>query len=277
MDDQFRNAEEQYFILRGKLETQRITREQFEDAPKELMLQDARRHYWVIGTETGKWRVNEKGQWIEGDPYAPKILVAAALPARPTTLAEQRGSATPKPPHSQSQSSTPRVEPPAPPASAKKKSRGCLTGCLIAIVLLIVLSVVGFLVFRSGALTPNRLLNLVGQGPAEIEVDNFRDDAIQVNITRADPVGAGTPTPSPSGLQLKAFDVRIHKVQNPGKYRVDFRATTGNANLGSCTLTMRGGDYWQFVALPDRIAVNRVNNPSQVGSDFVIQTSALCR
>jgi len=268
MDDQFRRAEEQYFTLRGKLETGRITRAQFEDALKQMMLHDARGRYWVIGTETGKWHVHENGQWIEGDPYTSKILVATAPPAHPTTLPEQRGSAIPQPP---------RIDPPAPSAAAKKKSGGCLTGCLIAIVLLIVLGGAGFFAFRSGALTPNKLLNLIGQGPAKIEVDNFRDDAIQVNITRADPVGTGTPTPSPSGLQLKAFDVRAYQAQNPGKYRVDFRATTGNANLGSCTLTVRGGDQWQFVALPDRIAVNRVNNPSQVGKDFVITSSSLCR
>lgn len=275
MDEQFRDAEGQYFILRGKLETQRITHEQFEDALKALMLQDARGRYWVLSPESAKWHVNENGQWIEGDPYASKIWGAAAPPARPSTLPEQRGIAALQPPRAQPPPS--RAEPPAPSTSGKKSSGGCLTGCLIAIVLLIVLGVAGFFAFRSGALTPNKLLNLVGQGPAEIEVDNFRDDTIQVNVTRADPVGAGTPTPSPSGMQLKAFEVRTHRIENSGKYRVEFRSTPGNADLGSCTLTVRGGDQWQFVVLPERIAVNRANNPSNVGNDFVIQTSSLCR
>ena len=40
-NDQFRQAEDQYFLLKGQLETGRITREQFDAALKELMIQDA--------------------------------------------------------------------------------------------------------------------------------------------------------------------------------------------------------------------------------------------
>jgi len=123
-------------------------------------------------------------------------------------------------------------------------------------------------------LTLNNLLNVVGLGPGSIEVDNFRDDKIEVNITQLEP-----PADSSSiklSLRLGAFDVRSDTISQPGKYRVDFSTDKG-AKLGTCTLNVRSGDHYQFVALPERIAINRVNNPSSVGADFVVETSSLCR
>lgn len=280
MDDQFRKAEEQYFILRGKLETGRIARAEFESALKDLMAQDARGRYWVLGAESGKWHVHENGQWLEGDPSTGALIASTAPPAPPTTLPEQRGAPSP-PPVPRGEPARPISPPPPLPVSSApapvKKNGGCLIGCLLMAFLVIAIAVAGFFAAQSGILTQAKVLNLVGLGPAHIEIDNFRDDAIQVNIVRAEPVGSGTPTPTPFNLRLNAFDVKTHPAPNPGKYRVEFRATRGNTDLGSCTLTVRGGDQWQFVVLPERIAVNRVNNPSTVGRDFVIQTSALCR
>jgi hypothetical protein len=58
---------------------------------------------------------------------------------------------------------------------------------------------------------------------------------------------------------------------------VNFGTTSGGANLGTCTLTIKSGDQYQFVTLPNNMAVNRANNPSSVGTDFVVATSALRR
>jgi hypothetical protein len=58
---------------------------------------------------------------------------------------------------------------------------------------------------------------------------------------------------------------------------VEFGTTDGGADLGACTLRIRSGDQYQFVELPTNIVVNRANNPSATGADFVIATSALCR
>jgi hypothetical protein len=266
--DDFKQDEDEYFRLKGKFAANRITREEFDAALKGLMLQDAQGRYWVLGAETGKWHVHDGASWVEASPYAG----ANPPPSRPADLPE-RGRLRASAP-----SPTPT---PAPAPIAKKSGGGCggciLPGCLILVVLILVIGVGGFLAFRSGALTLGNVLNLAGLGPADIEVDNFRDDAIQVNVTRVEAVGAGTPTPYPSSFQLKAFDVRTHHVSEPGKYRIEFRAVRGNADLGNCSLTVRGGDHFQFVALPERIAINRVNNPSNLGSDFVIQKSSLCR
>jgi len=141
-------------------------------------------------------------------------------------------------------------------------------------VLLVIAGVAVFVGFQNGMITPNTVLNLVGLGPGDIEVDNFRDDAIQVNIQ---PIATTQDsTPSPSALILNAFDVKSFRAQNPGKYRVDFALKKGGG-LGTCTLNIKSGDRYQFVALPDGILVNRANSPSSVGRDLKIVTSSFCR
>ena len=51
----------------------------------------------------------------------------------------------------------------------------------------------GFWAYQSGAFTLNNLLNLVGLGPGSIEVDNFRDDKIEVKITQLEPAKDSSP------------------------------------------------------------------------------------
>ncbi|MDP9325872.1 MAG: hypothetical protein M3O87_04960, partial [Candidatus Dormibacteraeota bacterium] len=180
-------------------------------------------------------------------------------------------------------------------AAPAAKRGGCgriaLFGCLGLLLVLIVGGVGIFIALRSGAITTNKLLNVVGQGPAVVEVDNFRDDAIQVGIESLGSSGgsngsgssSGAPPSSSGGfslsgqsLSLNAFDVKESHVQDPGRYRVTFVSKAGAA-LGTCTLSVRGGDHYQFVALPSGIAVNRENDPSKSGPDYAIQTSKLCQ
>ena len=151
-------------------------------------------------------------------------------------------------------------------------------GC-VAVLMLCLISVVGvFFAIRSGAITQTTLLNLVGLGPATIEVMNFRDDAIQASITPLSESKEGT-TEEESGknLALKAFEVSSYRASNPGKYRVEIRPTSKSTPAGLCTLTVRGGDLYRFIALPDGIMVNRANSPSMTGKDLVLETSAFCR
>jgi hypothetical protein len=142
--------------------------------------------------------------------------------------------------------------------------------------LLCVLSIGGgFWAYQSGAFTLNNLLNVVGLGPGNIEVDNFRDDKIEVKITQLEPPADSSPIKT--SFRLGAFDVHSYAVTQPGKYRVEFSATDKNTNLGTCNLNVRSGDQYQFVLLPERIVVNRANQPSSTGRDFVVETSSLCR
>jgi hypothetical protein len=279
-DNPFKRAEDEYFTLKGKLAAGRITREQFEAALRDLMVQDAQGRYWVLGTDSAKWFVREGELWVERDPYAN----APMTPPRPIDLPEHASTAVHAPTPS---SPPPPYVPPAPyvvPPAAQVPARSSVRGCLVLIVLIVLLVVGGYLAVQSGAITATSVLktylNLTGQGRATLEVDNFRDDAIIVNLQQAT-----TPTASSQDsfqflagtMKLKAFEVKLLHVQNPGKYRVDFLTDKEGTKLGSCTLTVRGGDQYQFFPRPDKIVVNRANNPSKVGTDFVVSTSSLCR
>lgn len=67
----FQRAEDEYFRLKGQLAMNRLTREQFENALRELMVTDAEGRYWILGADTGKWYVHEGDNWVERQPYNP--------------------------------------------------------------------------------------------------------------------------------------------------------------------------------------------------------------
>lgn len=181
--------------------------------------------------------------------------------------------------------------PPPPPqlpryAAPPKKGRGgcwlwLLGGCVVLVVGCVVLAGGAFLLYRSGLVTQNTLLKLVGMAPATVEVDNFRDNIIQVSIVQLDvpPSSNSNSTPYPDVWQfvMNAFDVHITKISTHGRYRVDFGSTAGASDLGTCTLHLGSADAYQFVTLPDKIVVNHVNRPANTGPDFIVATSALCR
>ncbi|MDE3091728.1 MAG: hypothetical protein KGJ80_20335, partial [Chloroflexota bacterium] len=66
--DKFRQAEDKYFLLKGRLEMKRITRKQFDAELKQLMFQDAQGRYWMIGADSGKWNVYDGRSWVEAPP-----------------------------------------------------------------------------------------------------------------------------------------------------------------------------------------------------------------
>lgn len=274
MSDSFQQVEDEYFKLKGQLATGRITQAQFDAALKALMIQDAQGRWWVIGANDSKWYVNDGTRWVQTDP--PTSTPIAVMPPPPPTLpptspvVRQQQQPTPLLVARQQQQITP-------PPAAKKGGGGCgcfLLGCLAVIVLLLIVGVGIYLGFQNGVITPNTVLNLAGLGPGDIEVDNFRDDAIQVNIQQMDV--SQNSTPLQGALTLNAFDIQSFRAQNPGKYRVDFALKKGGA-LGMCTLNIKSGDRYQFVALPGGIMVNRANNASSIGRDFNIVTSSFCR
>lgn len=153
-------------------------------------------------------------------------------------------------------------------------TRMLFMGCLWVILISVALAVGAVVAYRNGVITKATLLNLAGLGPAHVEIDNFRDDAIQVSILRLD--AAKDSKPSPTALTIKPFNVSTYHAPGRGTYRVDFRATTAGT-LGTCTLSARSGNRYQFVALPNHLVVNRVNRPASVGSDLIVATSRMCR
>ncbi len=247
-DNRFQRLQDDYLALRRQLDSNRITPEQFDVAIKNLMVRDAQGRHWTLGAKDGKWYMHDGRAWVLANP---------PIATSPIPVAPFAPIATPQ-------------------KSPSKSNTGCLIGGCVVLVFVCLLSVGGgFLAYQSGAFTLNNLLKIVGLGPGSIEVDNFRDDKIDVKIVQLEPPKDSSPIQM--SLRLSAFDIGSKTIAQPGKYRVDFSTVDKNAKLGTCTLNVRSGDQYQFVMLPERIAVNRVNNPSSVGSDFVVETSSLCR
>lgn len=68
-DEQFKNAESEYFRLKGLLAAGRITKDQFEQSLQKLAIQDAQGRQWILGVDDGKWYVLNGRSWVQADPY----------------------------------------------------------------------------------------------------------------------------------------------------------------------------------------------------------------
>ncbi len=82
MDERFRKAEEEYFLLRGKLDIGRIGKNLFELALRDSMVQDAEGRWWMLGPDTGNWYMHDGTKWVEADPSHVKVAdgVTSAAP-----------------------------------------------------------------------------------------------------------------------------------------------------------------------------------------------------
>ena len=128
---------------------------------------------------------------------------------------------------------------------------------------------------RGGLITPKMLLTLIGQGPADVEINNFRDDSIRFSMLQLDPPKESTP--NQASFVTKSFDIKNQRIEGPGRYRIDFKTETGSTALGTCILTVKSGGRYQFVLLPSSIIINRVNDPVTSGRELNVATSTLCR
>lgn len=130
MDEKFRRAEEEYLVLRGKLEASRITRDEFEAALKAQMVTDDQGRYWTLGIDSGKWYVHDGKDWVRADPGT---SVAPIEPVAPTASA-----------------------PTPPPAASRRSNRLpiiAVIGCL-AIICLAVVAGGAYLVLNPAAPRP---------------------------------------------------------------------------------------------------------------------------
>jgi WD40 repeat protein len=88
LHDTFKNAEDEFFRLKGRVAAGRITKDQFAAALKGLMIEH-QGQYWMIGVNTAKWYVCEDGKnWIEKAPPIAKgtaePVASQAKPLAPT-------------------------------------------------------------------------------------------------------------------------------------------------------------------------------------------------
>jgi hypothetical protein len=155
----------------------------------------------------------------------------------------------------------------------RRRGPGCLGCFLILLVVIVGVPAAGLAAFRLGVITPAMLLNVIGQGPGHVQVDNLRDGAI--TITVAD-TSTASDAASPTSATLNSFDIRTLTAPRAGRYLVTV-TESGGSDIATCTLNLHSGDTFLFVVLPDQTILRRNDdNPSQ-GSELFVATSSLCR
>ncbi|MCI0477473.1 MAG: zinc ribbon domain-containing protein [Anaerolineales bacterium] len=168
----------------------------------------------------------------------------------------------------------PSVSPPMP----TKKRGGCgrplACGCLAALFLCVLAGVGGYLAYQNDLITLGTVLRLIGRAPAVVTVYNFADNTIYVTFSELDPDGS---TSEQKAVRLTSLALESRSYSQPGRYKYQFGSRDGGADLGTCTVTLRYNDEYQFVPLPGMIVVNRLNQPSATFSDLLVESSSLCR
>ena len=91
--EQFQRVEDEYFRLKGKYATGRLTEEAFDQALKDLMFQDSQGRYWMVGADTGEWYASDGGAWVKAQPPASATIAPRASP--PVTPAELESKSVP--------------------------------------------------------------------------------------------------------------------------------------------------------------------------------------
>ncbi len=162
----------------------------------------------------------------------------------------------------------------APQAKGRKKLSCMMTAGIAAAVFVcgLLLAVgVGYYMITTGSLSYIQLANLVGPGSGEIMIVNLDDVRLEAALTRLDAAGG---SPESIGSQvLEPFDIGGYGRVESGRYRLVIEATSG----GECHLEIVRGDEYQFVAVPEGVAVTRAADPSQTADQLDMSSSTLCR
>ncbi|MDY7075880.1 MAG: hypothetical protein SXV54_03045 [Chloroflexota bacterium] len=64
----FAQVERKVAQLRQELAAGRLTEEQFKARLREMMVQDKRGNWWMVGYETGEWYRHDGSDWVRADP-----------------------------------------------------------------------------------------------------------------------------------------------------------------------------------------------------------------
>jgi pSer/pThr/pTyr-binding forkhead associated (FHA) protein len=232
----------------------------------ELILEDARG-----GSE--QTRVPQAPAPIQGSQTPPEY---SAPPAPPVYALPHAQPAQPPPvyapPPAASLSQRGRA------ARPKREKRGCLANCLIILFVLVCLVLGlaggGYLLYQNGTISRRTVLNMIGMGTGELSIVNTTDDSLSADLIRLD-TESGEPQ-AVNDEELETLDVSGFGGIEPGSYKLTITIPSGIPSGGDCLFEMVSGDVYQFVVVPQGIAVTRRGFEAQSAADLDFQTTALC-
>ena len=165
---------------------------------------------------------------------------------------------------------------PVPVVPPVKKRHGCLTALLVIgiLFLLVVGGGVGlFFAYQGGYINQVQILNAIGQGYGEMSIVNIRKDALHALLT---PLAADAEALSENSLNIDVAGISSFRALKPGRYQLDLTKAAGEA-VGTCTLQIKSGDVYQFVAVPHGVVVTRDSAKTATAQELNMKTSSLCQ
>ena len=90
----FHQAEAEYKRLKTRFRAGELTEAQFKAALRDLMVQDERGDWWLIGHRTERWHRHDGDQWVEANP--PGSLREQGQPVPPPEILAENTLIYPK-------------------------------------------------------------------------------------------------------------------------------------------------------------------------------------
>jgi len=176
-----------------------------------------------------------------------------------------------------------------PPASqpAKKIGCGCLSMWPLVIIILLSLACIlpvvgGYYLYKSDKATQQKVMTMIGQGPATVQIENLSDNTVFTFAT----MDLERQVKDTYGLfqwETNSYGVNKNANLQAGAYRIDFGTKSGEMDLGTCIFNLKSGEVYHFVVIPDYILIDRVmypevldRSPASIG-ELVVETSSLCK
>jgi hypothetical protein len=163
-------------------------------------------------------------------------------------------------------------------AGNKKRNTCLIVGLVLVGLCLCTLVLVGgggYYLYSTGQLTYNEVLNWFDLGPAEIQIANFSDEILFVELTYSDEETGETK--HWGSKEMESFDISSFRGLSAGEYQMTLSTNSGLPQGGICYLTVRGGDMIQFMAVPEGVGIiiedAKVSTPEEVN----ILTSPFCQ
>ena len=124
-------------------------------------------------------------------------------------------------------------------------------------------------------ISQREILNAIGMGTGEISIVNIADDTLDTELIRMD-TESGSPE-TVNSEDIAPLEISGFGGIQPGLYELHISTASGAPAGGICRMSIASGDKYQFVAVPEGIAVTKEGTVVQTATDVDMSTSSLCR
>ena len=254
----FEEAERQYQELLRQWQAGQIDPAGFHHSLEKLQVQAQDGTFWRLSSQDGRWLRWDGSNWIPAHPSQRERPEVGGMSAAGGAYTSTGAASVSAPPET-------------------KKGRRWWIACLVVVLLscgcLALAAGGGYFAVQAGSMSALQLSTTL-RGVADVSIANLDDYPLSAELNQLD-------LPDEEAefdrMQLEPFDIGSFASLQPGRYDIDFESVNNPRVVLSCTIVVRKGDVYQFVAVPEGIAVSREGYSSQESEELDVSTSSLCR